>query len=250
MVLMFIFVVSGALLCVRLGFWQLDRLEQKRKFINHYSAIANLPPLAIDKSIDYKTLIDMDYRKIIITGKFDNENNFVLRNQYHDGIPGYFLITPLKISDNLGILIERGWIPAEGNASSENWHQYDNFEVLKFAGTLRIGNIPPEIGQMKKPVSQTIIENQLFVNDINTESIGLLLPYKLLPFFIQPDSPTENINPPIPFHPEIDVSEGPHFGYALQWFTFASILVFGYPFFLKKQISDWRNDEKVMEEND
>ena len=29
--------------------------------------------------------------------------------------------------------------------------------------------------------------------------------------------------------------EGSHFGYALQWFTFAVILFVGYPFYLKKQ---------------
>ena len=41
--------------------------------------------------------------------------------------------------------------------------------------------------------------------------------------------------PPIPFQPELELTEGPHFGYALQWFTFATILFVGYPFFLRKQ---------------
>jgi surfeit locus 1 family protein len=41
--------------------------------------------------------------------------------------------------------------------------------------------------------------------------------------------------PPIPYQPAIELTEGPHFGYALQWFTFATILLVGYPFYLRKQ---------------
>ena len=37
------------------------------------------------------------------------------------------------------------------------------------------------------------------------------------------------------FQPDIELTEGSHFGYALQWFTFASILFIGYPFYLRKQ---------------
>ena len=33
----------------------------------------------------------------------------------------------------------------------------------------------------------------------------------------------------------IELTEGSHFGYALQWFTFAVILFVGYPFYLRKQ---------------
>jgi cytochrome oxidase assembly protein ShyY1 len=31
------------------------------------------------------------------------------------------------------------------------------------------------------------------------------------------------------------LTEGSHFGYALQWFSFAAVLFFGYPFYLRKQ---------------
>jgi surfeit locus 1 family protein len=53
--------------------------------------------------------------------------------------------------------------------------------------------------------------------------------------YIQPDADPNDTEPPIPSQPEIELTEGPHFGYALQWFTFATILFVGYPFFLRKQ---------------
>ena len=35
----------------------------------------------------------------------------------------------------------------------------------------------------------------------------------------------------------VEISEGPHLGYALQWFTFAGIFLFGYPFYVKNQLA-------------
>ena len=53
--------------------------------------------------------------------------------------------------------------------------------------------------------------------------------------YIQTNADVSDTEPPIPFQPEIELTEGPHMGYALQWFTFAAILFFGYPFFVRKQ---------------
>ena len=60
------------------------------------------------------------------------------------------------------------------------------------------------------------------------------MPYPILPIFIQPTTQAD-AEPPIPYQPNIELTEGSHFGYALQWFTFAVILFFGYPFYLRKQ---------------
>jgi cytochrome oxidase assembly protein ShyY1 len=53
--------------------------------------------------------------------------------------------------------------------------------------------------------------------------------------YVQPNEIENDSVPPIPFQPVVELTEGPHFGYALQWFAFATILFVGYPFFLKKQ---------------
>jgi surfeit locus 1 family protein len=59
--------------------------------------------------------------------------------------------------------------------------------------------------------------------------------YKLLPIYIQKNMGQSGDTPPVPDQPVVDISEGPHFGYALQWFTFALILLLGYPYFIKRQ---------------
>jgi surfeit locus 1 family protein len=61
------------------------------------------------------------------------------------------------------------------------------------------------------------------------------MPYPILPVYVQPDPDPNDATPPIPFQPEVELTEGSHFGYALQWFTFATILFLGYPFYVRKQ---------------
>jgi surfeit locus 1 family protein len=42
-------------------------------------------------------------------------------------------------------------------------------------------------------------------------------------------------DPPFANPPELDLSEGSHFGYAVQWFSFATLLLVGYPFYIRRQ---------------
>jgi len=229
-----VLVLLGTALCIRLGIWQLDRLAQRRAFNSHYIAISQMPPLEL-VSANGVDLPSMEYRKVTVTGSFDFAHNFVLRNQYYEGQPGYFLLTPLRISDGTGVLIERGWIPASGNKKPSDWNAYDLPGQVTINGIIRRDEIQINTGSSQNSIIAGTEEKIHYLNIINLGFIGKQLPYTLLPVFIQPN-PQPNLQTlPYPYQPEIEISEGPHFGYALQWFAFASILFFGYPFFLRKQ---------------
>jgi surfeit locus 1 family protein len=75
-----------------------------------------------------------------------------------------------------------------------------------------------------------------FWNVVNLERISQQAPYPLLDVYIQPQVDPADRTPPIPFQPELELSEGPHLGYAVQWFIFAGIFILGYPFYLRKQL--------------
>lgn len=225
-------VFAGTAVCVRLGIWQLDRLEQRRAFNAHYLAVTALPPLDLNAA-PRENLTDMEYRAVTATGVFDFEHQVALRNRYYQNQYGYHLLTPLVMPDGTAVLVERGWIPADGNASPADWRQYDQPGPHTVRGILRRGQTRPDMGGVPDPTlapGQTRLE---FWNLVNLERIAAQMPYPLLPVFIQPQAETSPAGPPYPFQPEIEITEGPHFGYALQWFTFAALLFFGYPFYLR-----------------
>jgi surfeit locus 1 family protein len=226
-------VVLGAALCVRLGIWQLDRLAQRRAFNAHVLEMRALPPLDLNTSLP-NDLTSMEYRAVRVRGQYDFEHQVALRNQYYGDQYGFHLLTPLLLEDGRAILIDRGWIPADGNDSPAAWRTYDEPGEVALEGIIRLGRARPDVGGVPDPTlspGQTRLD---FWNSVNLERIAGQVPYPLLPVYVQPNVNPDDSTPPIPFQPEIEISEGPHLGYAFQWFTFAAILLFGYPFYLRK----------------
>jgi surfeit locus 1 family protein len=228
-------VLAGTALCVRLGIWQLDRLEQRRAFNAHYLAVRAQPPLNLNEAID-EDLSGMEYRDAYARGHYDFDQQVALRNQYHGSQYGYHLLTPLVLEDDTAVLVDRGWIPANSDDSPEAWRQYDQPVEAEIRGTLRLGREKAELGGLPDP-TLTPDQPRLEVwNAINIARIEGQTSYRLLPVYLQPEPDMEDETPPIPFQPEIEITEGPHLGYAGQWFIFAGLLFFGYPlFFLRKR---------------
>ncbi len=65
------------------------------------------------------------------------------------------------------------------------------------------------------------------------------LPYTLLPFYVKesPLAANPRTTPPLRTARDVDLSEGPHLGYALQWFTFSIGLGVAYLIFVNRQLA-------------
>jgi surfeit locus 1 family protein len=230
-------VLAGTALCVRLGLWQLDRLEQRRAFNAQFEAARSQPVLDLNQSVP-EDLTAMEWRPVRVQGEYDLENQVALRNQYYGNKYGYHLLTPLRFEGS-AVLVDRGWIPAEGNSSPADWRSYDETGTVEISGQIRSGQTKPSFGGVADPPVENGTRLDVW-NNADVERMADQMPYPILPVFVQPDLDAEDTQPPIPFQPVIELTEGPHFGYALQWFTFATILFFGYPFYVRKQESGSR----------
>ena len=225
-------VLLGTAVCIRLGIWQLDRLTGRRAFNTQVQTMRERAPLDLT-SAEFDTLETMEWRAVTVTGEYDFANQIALRNQYNRDQYGYHLLTPLLFSGT-AVMVDRGWIPADGNSAPDDWRKYDETGVVTVTGQVRLGQAKPDFGGV--PDALPADGSPLWVwNNADIEKIALQQPYPVLNVYIQPDVEPEDTEPPIPYQPEIELTEGPHFGYALQWFTFATILFLGYPFYLRKQ---------------
>jgi surfeit locus 1 family protein len=227
-----LFVLAGTALCVRLGIWQLDRLAQRRVFNAQFLAARAMSPLDLNAT-QTDDLTHMEWRPVQVTGEYDFENQVALRNQYYGDQYGYHLLTPLLFSGK-AVLVDRGFIPADGNSAPADWRKYDEPGTLTIKGQIRLGQTKPAFGGVADALPENGTKLGIW-NNADITHIANQLPYPILPVLIQPDMDASDTEPPIPYQPEVEISEGPHFGYALQWFTFATILFVGYPFFLRKQ---------------
>ena len=225
-------VLLGTAFCIRLGFWQLDRLEQRRAFNAQVESMRAAEMLDLNQTIP-QDIAAMEWRAVTVAGEYDFENQVAIRNQYNGDQYGYHLITPL-LSNGTAVLVDRGWIPADGNATPADWRQYDEQGALTVTGQIRLGHGKPAIGGIADalPAAGTRLE---VWNNLDVENMSAQFPYPILGVYIQPNVEPVDEVPPIPYQPIIELTEGSHFGYALQWFTFATILFVGYPFYLRKQ---------------
>jgi surfeit locus 1 family protein len=225
-----VLVFAGTAVLIRLGIWQLDRLDQRRAFNAQVETMRALPALDLNAA-QPDDLIAQEWRAVRVTGTYDFENQVGLRNQYY----GDHLLTPLLFADGKAVLVDRGWIPAEGNSTPDAWRKYDEAGAETLSGQIRLGQTKPAFGGVADPALSPGETRLDLWNNADITRISLQIPYKVLPVYIQPNADANDVEPPIPFQPEVDLTEGSHFGYAMQWFTFAAILFFGYPFFVRKQ---------------
>lgn len=230
-------VASGVM--ARLGIWQLDRLAARRLFNERALEWAGGPVLIMEVQAMSLDLYNMEYRPVEISGQYVLEDQVALKNQQNGTQLGVALMTPVLIEDaSEAILVLRGWIP-QADAGRESWSRYDLPGVSGGKGVLRRSQPQADFGNLVDP---TLAPGELRLDlwySANVERIAEQSSVPLRPdVYVQllPGEAQQGVLPaPQPL--DLEISEGPHMGYALQWFSFALILLLGYPVYVTRDES-------------
>ena len=193
--------------CVRLGVWQLARLHERRARNAQVLARRTEPPLFVTGPISADSARD---RRLSARGVYDYGHERLWHGRSHEGIPGVDLVTPLRLPDGSGVLVDRGWAPSPDgyHVDQEAYREGDSADVSG------IGVAAPRAR-----------------GDVNPVILRDSIPYRLLPFVIQLEPPSTALDRPLPpglvRWPAPELSDGPHLSYAIQWFSFAVIITVG-----------------------
>jgi len=68
-------------LFIKLGFWQLDRADQKKIINMAFVERQNQPPIPLNKETIQMPIIDIIWHHVTISGEFLNDKNIILDNQ-------------------------------------------------------------------------------------------------------------------------------------------------------------------------
>lgn len=230
-------VIVGMGVLARLGIWQLDRLDQRRAANAALREQLAVGPVSLnDPSLETATLTEMSGREATASGRFDFSAQVLLQLQKFEGAPGGHLIAPLRLEGREeAVLVDRGWIP-EAELAPENWSKYDVAGTVTVTGTIRLS----ETARGVEPPS----EPQQTWYRVNVDAIGRQLPYEILPIYLL-QSPPAGGNVALPYREvvEVDLSEGPHLSYAIQWFLFALMLGGGYVYYVYRDEDRGENGE-------
>ena len=97
-------------LMIALGFWQLDRADEKQRILNRYNANQQASPAGVE-ALHSRT--NLQYRSAWLEGELDAKRRIILDNRVANGKPGYEILEALNVA-GMGqmILVNRGWVPA------------------------------------------------------------------------------------------------------------------------------------------
>lgn len=207
---------------MRLGVWQLDRLDERRAFNDRVSTALAFEAVPLDGLL--ATGADPAYRRVSVTGSWDPIHEVILYGRALDGRPGNHVLTPFWLGDGRAVLVDRGWVPSEVATPP-----------VEGEAAAATGEITVE-GIVVPPVADGDGYDELpaQVRAIDLTALDEVIPATLVTAgYVQLQRQTPAQARPVPA-PLPELTEGPHLSYAIQWFTFAAIAVIGYGLLVRR----------------
>ena len=100
-------VIAALAVLIRLGFWQLDRLSQRREANSKIIFQMEQSPVLLSGQALAMDLSEMEYRRVVVEGVYDHAHQVVLMNQVFQDQYGAHLLTPLRVrGSDQAILID------------------------------------------------------------------------------------------------------------------------------------------------
>jgi len=203
-----------------LGFWQLDRAEQKQDLLGEFSGGSEQAPFRLDETM--LSFDDLQYQFATAVGAYDAKRQFLLDNRTHNGIAGYEVLTPLRLAGgSFAVLVNRGWIPLGASRA-----QLPELPVSD-EGREVIGRIKRVSLEGFRLGEEELREGWPYrIQHVDTDFLGDELGYRLMPIvlLLGPEERDGFVREwhPLTFGPERNV------GYAVQWFGLALALAIIY----------------------
>lgn len=203
---------------VSLGFWQLDRADQKSALQHDFASRPLAAPLSLaDLSKDR----DIRYYPITLRGHY-TDKIILLDNKIVKSRVGFDVLTPfVPINSNKSILINRGWIPrGQSRQDMPSIPAVDGQQTLR--GTIYVP--PKKILTLTKQTLEQPAANIIITQTINLPLLAKKLKRNLYPVIVLLSPKAENgfvreWNPVV-------ITSYKHLGYAVQWFALAATLLF------------------------
>ncbi|MGW1893106.1 SURF1 family cytochrome oxidase biogenesis protein [Streptomyces sp. NPDC002004] len=220
---------------IRLGFWQLHRHEHRVAQNTLISdALATKPvPVETMTSPGHPVPRSELYRRVTATGTYDTDHEVVVRRRTDaDGKVGYHVLTPFVLTDGKVLLVNRGWIPADGPQTA-----FPRIPAPARGQVTVTGRLMPDETTAESGIKQVqgLPKRQVMLID---GSAARSLGKPVLGGYIEQTAPAPRGGSPelIPDPEHSDI--GPHMAYAVQWWLFSAGVPVGWVILVRRERRD------------
>ncbi|GLP95954.1 SURF1-like protein [Paraferrimonas sedimenticola] len=209
-------------LMVKLGFWQLSRFEAATQNLERLQAAQQAEPLDATKLWQQG---DWQGYSVRLSGRLQNQSYWLLDNQVYDGKVGYRWLALLDVGYRQGVLLDLGFV--EGDKARRTLPELPTLSVEQhIQGRLYRPHSNRFNAELAAEAGWPKRIQALQIDAIAAQSELELSPYLVQLKEIEALSLTPNYQAQV-------MPPQKHKGYAIQWFTMASVLavvasIFGY----------------------
>ena len=199
---------------VSLGFWQLERADEKRG-IEASIKLANTGSVELIK--DEEVLENKEYYEVRLQGHYLNDKQFIYDNQIVDQASGYYVLTPFALNEQSKVvLINRGFLPWNGRRD-----KLADIFIDRGEREIKI-QISKPIKRMELKASEIGREFPVLLQALDLEEMRAItkLDFSEVIGLLDADSTDGFIRKWEPYTGSIEK----HVGYAIQWFLMALVL--------------------------
>lgn len=218
-----LFTVLLVPLMIGLGFWQLQRAQEKSVLAAAFEARQKQAPAPLATLWDQPASV-LGYVPVEVSGTFLPDQYFLLDNRISGGKFGYEVLGILQLGQGGSVLVNRGWIAGDGARLVLPQVPEVTGEV-EIKGHVYVSPGKPYLLEEQQleliwPMTIQAVEMDKLGPAVQALGIGELFPY---PVRIDAGEPAAlSVDWQI-----VNMSPQKHQGYAVQWFVMA-IVLFGF----------------------
>ncbi len=199
---------------VSLGFWQLERADDKRS-IEASIKQANTGSVELIKKEE--GLQSKEYYEVRLQGKYLSDKQFIYDNQIVDQVSGYYVLTPYALEgQSKAILINRGFIPWNGRRD-----KLADIFIEQNSREIKV-QISKPLKRMELKSTDSGIEFPVLIQSIDLEEMSEIagVDFSNVIGLLDDNSQDGFVRKWEPYTGSIEK----HIGYAIQWFLMALVL--------------------------
>ena len=203
------------LLCIWAANWQYTRGVDRHARNNVIEErIARSP---IELSARNADPVNNEWQSVSVNGRFDSNQQILLRNRYSEGKYGYEVLTLFTSNSGEKFWVDRGWVQAGATATTPPEVTKVPEADVSITGRFRLDSSLPRGSFFALPG-----DGQGLVSELNAQS-----QLDTEKFYIDLLSGSDpSLTPAVPAQLP-PLSDGPHMAYALQWLFFGGLIVYG-----------------------
>jgi len=203
------------LLCIWAANWQYTRGVDRHARNNVIEErIARSP---IELSARDADPVNNEWQSVSTNGRFDSNQQILLRNRYSEGKYGYEVLTLFTSNSGEKFWVDRGWVQAGATATTPPEVTNVPDTDVSITGRFRLDSSLPRGSFFALPG-----DGQGLVSELNAQS--QLDTEKFYVDLLSGSDPSLTPVVPAQLPP---LSDGPHMAYALQWLFFGGLIVYG-----------------------